>query len=118
MVIYCTTPEATAGVLEWFRELQSSLADPATYFAEDVPHFTAADYELRGVSSVEDPDPDASTERSYSERMSEMVRTAIDAGEAGLDDANPTIDAYVEGIVARLDTFWTNPISMWGQPRP
>jgi hypothetical protein len=115
MVIYCTTREGADGALAWFGELQRGVDDPATYFAADVPHFTEPEEGLRGVSSVEDRDPSATS--SYSEGMAVMVRTAIDAGAARFDEANP-IASYVDEIVARLDTFWTNPISMRGKPRP
>lgn len=117
MVIYCTTSEATVGVLAWLRGLQTGVVDPTTYFAADVPHFTGPAQGLRGVSSVEDPR--ASTGGSYSQRMADLVRIAIDAGvDCVIDDANPTTASYVEGIVARLNGFWTDPNAMLGKPKP
>jgi hypothetical protein len=49
--------------------------------------------------------------------MAEMVRVAINAAAARSDEAK-SIASYVDEIVARLDTFWTNPISMHGKPKP
>jgi len=118
MVIYCRTAAATAGVLAWFNQMQRGMADPSEYFAADVPHFTKAAPELRGVSAVKDPK--ATDGRSYSQRMAELVRIAIGAGVDGLfdDGAAPTIASYVQTIVGRLNGFWDDPSAMRGQPKP
>ncbi len=118
MVIYCTTSEATAGVIAWFEGLQTGMADPTTSFAADVPHFTAPAPGLRGVSSVEDSR--ASAGGSYSQRMADLVRIAIVAGVDGAidDGAKATTASYVGGIVARLNEFWSDSSSMLGEPKP
>ncbi len=115
MVTYCKTAPAAGRVLRWFYGLQTELADPETYFAADVPHFTTPAPMLRGVSAVKDPDSSAGT--SYSQRMSEMVRTAIVTGALAVEPAEPIV-SYAHGIVARLNRFWGERQRMRGQPKP
>ncbi len=115
MVIYCKTAPAAGRVLRWFYGLQTELADPEIYFAADVPHFTTPAPLLRGVSAVKDPDSGAGT--SYSQRMSEMVRTAIVTGALAVEPADP-IASYARGIVTRLNQFWGERQRMRGKPKP
>ena len=115
MVIYCKTAPAAGRVLKWFYGLQTELADPETYFAADLPHFTTPAPLLLGVSAVEDPDPGEGT--SHSQRMSELVRTAVVTGALAVEPANP-IASYAEGIVTRLNQFWSERQRMRGKPKP
>ena len=101
--------------IDWFYGLQTELDDPETYFAADVPHFTAPAPLLRGVSAVKDPDSSAGT--SYSQRMSEMVRIAIVTGALAVGPADP-IASYAQGIVTRLNQFWGERQKMRGKPKP
>ncbi len=52
--------------------------------------------------------------------MANMVRTAIEAGvDRVIDDgAKATTASCVEGIVARLNEFWSDPNEVLGKPKP
>ncbi|MGD9525780.1 hypothetical protein, partial [Pseudonocardia sp.] len=116
MVVYCTTSAAADAVIAVLRGLQAGVPGPAVHFAADVPHFTRPAPNCRGVSSVRDPQAGAGG--SFSERMADMIRLAIDAGVDSVDEAHPSIASYVVGIVDKLEGLWNDPGAMRGEPKP